>query len=45
MTFQEILNQLSSEGLRIASSDEAGWTYTYINEERERVTLWVTERV
>ena len=43
MTNQEITAQLTAEGLRIASQDEAGWTYTYIDENGKRTTLWVTE--
>lgn len=42
MTHEELNQQLASEGLRIASQDEPGWTYTYRNEYNERVTVWVT---
>jgi len=40
---QNIIDELAEEGLRIAEADESGWTYTYINDESERVSLWVTD--
>jgi hypothetical protein len=38
----ETLNELTEEGLRLAEQDEPGWTWVYINDSGERVTLWVT---
>jgi hypothetical protein len=43
MTHDELTQQLASEGLRLAQNDEAGWTYTYLTDEGERVTVWVTD--
>ncbi len=51
MTQAELTQELASEGLRLAANDpastpglcEAGWTYTYITDEGERVTIWVTD--
>lgn len=43
MNSEQLTQQLTSEGLRIASQGESGWTYTYINEDGERVTIWVTD--
>lgn len=43
MTTEELITELTTEGLRLASDDEAGWTYAYIDEYQERVTVWVTE--
>lgn len=43
MTSEQLLEQLEQEGLRPASLDEAGWTYTYIDDSGERVTVWVTD--
>ena len=31
------------EGLRIATQNEAGWAWKYINDSGEAVTLWVTD--
>lgn len=42
MSLEQITAQLSAEGLRIALATESGWTYSYISDEGERVTLWVT---
>jgi hypothetical protein len=38
----QITEQLAQEGLRLASLNEAGWTYTYMDD-GERVTIWVTD--
>jgi hypothetical protein len=43
MTNEELTQALATEGLRLASNDEAGWTYTYLTEEGEKVTIWVTD--
>lgn len=43
MNTEQITAQLTLEKLRIADSTETGWTYSYINDEGERITLWVTE--
>lgn len=43
MSYEEITQKLTDEDLRIAGEFEAGWTYTYINDEGERLTLWVTD--
>jgi hypothetical protein len=43
MTTKQLLRQLEHEGLRLASLDEAGWTYIYMDDNRERVTLWITD--
>lgn len=43
MTNEELTQELASAGLRLASENEAGWTYTYIDADCERVTVWVTE--
>lgn len=44
MTTEQLLAHLTTEGLRIAAATEAGWTYTYISDQHERVAVWVTER-
>lgn len=43
MTTEQLTEQLTNEGLRLAGENEAGWTYTYIDASGERVTVWVTE--
>lgn len=43
MTQEELTQALATEGLRLATDDEAGWTYTYLTDEGERVTIWVTD--
>lgn len=43
MTTEELTQALATENLRLATDDEAGWTYTYINDNGERVTVWVTD--
>jgi hypothetical protein len=43
MTNEELIAELALAGLRLASDDEAGWTYTYLTDEGERVTAWVTD--
>lgn len=44
MNAEQLTVELNKQGLRLASSSEAGWTYTYINCDSERITVWVTER-
>jgi hypothetical protein len=43
MNENELENELLANGLRLASEDEAGWTYTYVDEDGNRRSLWVTE--
>ena len=43
MNKDELITKLVTEGLRLADDTEAGWTYVYITDEGERVTLWVTD--
>lgn len=43
MTNEELTQELATEGLRLASEDEAGWIYTYIDPSGERVTVWITD--
>ena len=40
---ENILKELETEGLRIASDDEPGWIWKCHNDNDERVTLWVTD--
>lgn len=44
MTIEQITAQLAAEGLRIAAQNEPGWTWKYINDSDETITLWVTEK-
>jgi hypothetical protein len=43
MNESELENELLANGLRLASEDEAGWTYTYVDEDSNRRSVWVTE--
>lgn len=43
MNIEQLTQELASNGLRLASDDEAGWTYSYITDEGERVTVRITD--
>jgi hypothetical protein len=43
MTTEQLTTQLTKEGLRLADETESGWAYSYISDEGQRVTVWVTE--
>lgn len=43
MTTEQLIQELATEGLRLASEDEAGWNFFYYNEDEERVVIWVTD--
>jgi len=45
MTHNEFINELASEGLRIADQNEAGWSEAYYDEYGERIVVWVTDEV
>ena len=38
-----IIDELKTEGLRIASDTEPGWVWKCYNDDNEQVTLWVTD--
>ena len=38
-----IIDELQTEGLRIASDTEPGWVWKCYNDDNEQVTLWVTD--
>jgi hypothetical protein len=44
MTYAQILKTLELNYLRLASDGEPGWTWTYIDVELGRVTLFVTDQ-